>query len=134
MQKDKNVPKKRRKKSKMLDGTVKRCALKKYVTLIHRIIRSRVMAETPKLIKTRFWFIIIKGQIFNIFKNGKKLHTIQLHNFLVYRLQKSRIKSAILPHFGTFLLFRPYMYFNINVHLRALIIIYWRVIAPGPTL
>ena len=51
------------KNSKMVNGTVwyvKRCAFKrrfqKYVTLINIFIRSRVMAETPKLKKTGFWF------------------------------------------------------------------------------
>ena len=62
------------KKSKMLNGPVwyvKRCAFKrrfqKYVTFINRFIIRRVMAETPKLKKTGFLFLIIKGSIFNIF-------------------------------------------------------------------
>ena len=51
------------KNSKMLNGTVwyvKRCAFKrrfqKYVTLINRFIRSRVMAENRKTQKRGFWF------------------------------------------------------------------------------
>ena len=43
------------------------------------------MAETPK--QKGFGFLIIKGSILNIFKNGKKLHTLQLHTFSVYELQ-----------------------------------------------
>ena len=60
---------------------------KKYATLIHRIIRSGLMAETPKLKKTWFWFFFIIKGFFNIFKNGRKLHTQQLHIFFVYELQ-----------------------------------------------
>ena len=50
-----------------------------FLTLINRFIRNRVMAETLKLQKRGLGFLIIKGSIFNIFKNGKKLHTLQLH-------------------------------------------------------
>ena len=45
------------------------------------------MAETPKLKKQGFGFLIIKGSILNIFKNGKKLHILKLHTFSVYELQ-----------------------------------------------
>ena len=79
---------------KMFDGTVwhvKRCAFKrrfhKYVTLINRFIRSTVMVETLKLKKRGFGFLIIKGQFSIFFKNGKKLHILQLHTFSVYELQ-----------------------------------------------
>ena len=63
--------------------------ISKGVSLINRFIRSRVMAETPKIKNKKMgvWFFVIKGQIFNIFKNGKKLHTLQLHTFSVYELQ-----------------------------------------------
>ena len=45
------------------------------------------MAENPKLKKTGFGFLIIKGSILNIFKNGKKFHTLQLHTYSVHELQ-----------------------------------------------
>ena len=51
------------------------------------------MAETPKQKKQGFGFLIMKGSIFNIFQNGKKLHTQQLHTSSVYELQYSCIKS-----------------------------------------
>ena len=49
--------------------------------------------------------LIIKESIFNIFKYGKKLHTLQLPTSSVYELQYSRIKSATTPQFSTFFLF-----------------------------
>ena len=65
------------------------------------------MAETPKLKKTGFLYLIIKGSFFNIFTNGKKLLTLQLHTPSVYELQLFRIKSATTPQFSMFLLFCP---------------------------
>ena len=64
----------------------------KYVTLI-----NRVMAETPKLKKTRFCFLIIKGSIYNIFKNGKKLDTLQLQLLMYYckKYKTNKVKYFI---------------------------------------
>ena len=44
----------------LFDMSIKR-RLQKYVTLINRFIINRVMAETPKLKKRGFSFLITKG-------------------------------------------------------------------------
>ena len=72
---------------------------------INRIIRNRVMAKTPKLKKTGFCFLIIKGSIFNIFKNGKKLHTLQL--FLLNKVKIVSHKKCYLATFRYVFAFLP---------------------------
>ena len=62
--------------------------ISKYVTLINRFIRSRVMAETLKLKKRGFGFFENnRVKCSNIFKNGNKLHTHTASYLFVYELQ-----------------------------------------------
>ena len=63
------------------------------------------MAKTPKLKKTGFCFLIIKGSIFNIFKNGKKLHTLQL--FLLNKVKIVSHKKCYLATFRYVFAFLP---------------------------
>ena len=61
----------------IISGSLKR-RFQKYVTLIkiinfnNIIIRSRVMAETPKLKKTVFWYFDHKGINFQYFQKPEK--------------------------------------------------------------
>ena len=46
--------------------------IQKYKPLINRFIRSRVMAETPNLKKTGFWFFDHKRVNFQYFQKQEK--------------------------------------------------------------
>ena len=62
-------------------------------SLYNSIISLNIsMYKTQNSKKTGFWFLIIKVAVFNIFKNGKKLHSLQLYTSSVC------IWVTIVPH------------------------------------
>ena len=60
------------------------------------------MAETPNSKKRGFGFLMIKGSIFNIFKNGKKLHTATFYVCICNTIHSISVRFCVFAQKGVF--------------------------------